>query len=359
MKTSGRRISLSTKRASTSLPVDSPANLIASPANDLEKKMSDTSGQACLEQFGRSGHAGLWQKMFSALLVGMTGWSSRRCNLTWKLKATRFSRSYFQLQASTPRTAGKGSGLLPTVVASDGTRSGEIVTGRSKTRPSGMTYSSALSDLAKSGLLPTPTTGSNRNSRNAIQKIGNAHQDHGVSLGLAQVMEISTGILPKEFDSWEQVPAFYMRLLPTPVASDATTGAIIGKNDRFKMTKGLPRKINQNGKDGSLGLARLAHFLPTPTAQDFKRRGSNSKQQGLSNTENWIDFLPTLAAANDTKGGARSDPIKQDGTFANAIPVASRTRGNTSQLNPLFVMEMMGFPCDWTVLPFQSGAPKA
>lgn len=30
-------------------------------------------------------------------------------------------------------------------------------------------------------------------------------------------------------------------------------------------------------------------------------------------------------------------------------------RGKTSQLNPLFVAEMMGFPPDWTVLPFQSG----
>jgi hypothetical protein len=29
--------------------------------------------------------------------------------------------------------------------------------------------------------------------------------------------------------------------------------------------------------------------------------------------------------------------------------------GQTSQLNPRFVAEMMGFPVDWTELPFQSG----
>lgn len=34
--------------------------------------------------------------------------------------------------------------------------------------------------------------------------------------------------------------------------------------------------------------------------------------------------------------------------------ISSRT-GGTSQLNPLFVAEMMGFPTDWTVLPFQAG----
>jgi hypothetical protein len=31
----------------------------------------------------------------------------------------------------------------------------------------------------------------------------------------------------------------------------------------------------------------------------------------------------------------------------------------TSQLNPRFVAEMMGFPPNWTELPFQSGETKA
>ena len=33
--------------------------------------------------------------------------------------------------------------------------------------------------------------------------------------------------------------------------------------------------------------------------------------------------------------------------------------GATSQLSPLFVEEMMGFPRNWTALPFQSGDEKA
>ena len=33
--------------------------------------------------------------------------------------------------------------------------------------------------------------------------------------------------------------------------------------------------------------------------------------------------------------------------------------GKTSQLSPLFVEEMMGFPQNWTALPFQSGDEKA
>jgi hypothetical protein len=33
--------------------------------------------------------------------------------------------------------------------------------------------------------------------------------------------------------------------------------------------------------------------------------------------------------------------------------------GKSSQLNPRFVAEMMGFPPDWTELPFTNGEMKA
>lgn len=42
--------------------------------------------------------------------------------------------------------------------------------------------------------------------------------------------------------------------------------------------------------------ATVSGLLPTATAQDFKRRGPNSKQQGLSNVENWSGMLPTPRA---------------------------------------------------------------
>ena len=45
--------------------------------------------------------------------------------------------------------------------------------------------------------------------------------------------------------------------------------------------------------------------LPTPTTQEWKRRGPNSSQQGLSNTENW---LPT-PLARDWKGVGRAGQL--------------------------------------------------
>ena len=135
-------------------------------------------------------------------------------------------------------------------------------------------------------------------------------------------------------------------------------------------------------------------LLPTPTAQDFKRRGPNSKQQGLPEvvrkllpTPTAIDAgsgrinkskspnataRPTLAAAVKMK--LLLTPRASDGMRANftmeslrrhkkknaeksnlAEQIAHKIGGGTSQLNPLFVEEMMGFPLDWLVSPFQGG----
>lgn len=129
-------------------------------------------------------------------------------------------------------------------------------------------------------------------------------------------------------------------------------------------------------------------LLPTATAQDFKRRGPNSKQQGLSNTENWVGMLPTPRVKGDgnshqrIKDGRIDDlttmarfgllptPTKSDynargnqpnwkgDDLVSHIHRTTSQTGTTSQLNPLFVAEMMGFPTDWTLLPFQSGETK-
>ena len=111
-------------------------------------------------------------------------------------------------------------------------------------------------------------------------------------------------------------------MLTTPVRSDARTGSIIGKNDTFRETKGLPRKVNQNGTGGSVGLARLVQLLPTPKAQEA--RGNASKDRGKRNLTDEVSKLHNIP-------------------------------GKSSQLNPRFVAEMMGFPVNWTELPFQSG----
>jgi hypothetical protein len=175
--------------------------------------------------------------------------------------------------------------------------------------------------------------------------------------------EIEFGLLPTEM------------MLPTPTASDATTGAIIGKNDIFKETSGLPRKINQNGTDGSVGLARLVqlkpNLLPTPTAMDatnatVSMKSSQTKEGSMhSMTLTRMmdkDLLPTPTTM-DWKGKQASEYKQDRGEetefVMESLPGwAEKSTGITSQLNPLFVAEMMGFPIEWLILPFQDGEKK-
>ena len=94
-------------------------------------------------------------------------------------------------------------------------------------------------------------------------------------------------------------------LLPTPMASDATTGAIIGKNDQFVTTRnGTPRRINQNGQNGSVGLARMVRLLPTPNAREadkYSKKYNPNSQMGTALTAMAVNgMLPTPAAGLST-----------------------------------------------------------
>ena len=111
-------------------------------------------------------------------------------------------------------------------------------------------------------------------------------------------------------------------LWPTPVASDGTSGAVVGKNDTFYETaSGMPRKINKNGKDGSVGLGRLVKLWPTPQASDNRDRGN----------------LSSGAV------GRRREKGKQ-------ISLSQSVSETSGALNPPWVEWLMGYPIGWTDL---------
>ena len=113
-------------------------------------------------------------------------------------------------------------------------------------------------------------------------------------------------------------------LLPTPTASDAGAAAILNENTNIVFTgKGTPRKVSNNGVNGSLGLARTVMLLPTPTVNESKNNPSGASQ--------W----------------ARHDSLNVEAAKLQGL---NKTTGKDFQLNPLFVEEMMGFPIGWTDL---------
>jgi len=119
-------------------------------------------------------------------------------------------------------------------------------------------------------------------------------------------------------------------LLPTPTAmmDEATIEKVDARNQK-QMEKGNSPFI--------LGLAQQAMrgMLPTPCTRDYK--GDRTLTNGKNITMKGEEMNLTLEQAARIMGGVQNNSSKN------------------SQLNPQFVAEMMGFPTDWTELPFLNG----
>ena len=230
-----------------SLQEGSPVNPTAWPESERERRTSATCGPRCCALFENAPRATSWAKTFAALLVGMEGWSSKRCALTWKLKGTLYNRSYFQLAVSAHPT--------------DGT---------------------------ESGLLLTPTTCEDVRDTDKFMKRMEKYDNR------TTVPNLATQVLG---------------MLPTPTTDERDT------------------KYAQGGTN----LRAAVKMLPTPTTRDHKGARSLEAREAMQQ--------------NSKRGLTLSD-------------VHAET-GKTSQLSPLFVEEMMGFPKNWTASPFQGGDEKA
>jgi hypothetical protein len=145
--------------------------------------------------------------------------------------------------------------------------------------------------------------------------------------------------------------------LPTPTASDATSGAVIGKNDTYyTTTNGMPRKVNQNGKDGSVGLGRLVKMWPTPKANE---PGMTAKTTGRG-VEKSTHLTTQVALAEgiiDRKTGrlfatpqARDFRTGQQSRWENLKRTRNLNDQIGGQLNPTWVEWLMGWPLGWTDL---------
>jgi hypothetical protein len=263
--------------------------------SDLEKKMNATCGPKCLESYGRFNRNGLWAKTFSALLIGQEGWFSKRCKLTWKVKGTKYNRMYFQLRVSTLPTNEIGFGLL------------------------------------HSELLPTPESFDLNSARHPelSEKDKKKYAEKGINLhcNLRQMARLSLLPTPRaqERDNSKQriikgkidtLPTMAkLGMLPTPTTQDARIGENNIGGSKHRMERGSVALA-----DIALGLTN--QMLPTPTRSDYNGRGNQPNWKGT-------DLVSTIHKA----------------TFQT---------GTTSQLNPQFVAEMMGFPPNWLELPFQN-----
>lgn len=154
-------------------------------------------------------------------------------------------------------------------------------------------------------------------------------------------------------------------LLPTPRVSEIEGAAV--KN--VELNNGSFSRTNKQGVRWGVKLKDViaSGLLPTPEANNFKNghktishRIERKMEQGWTiglNDRATLGLLPT-PTTRDTKG-ANGEKHMSNGTgrkHLDQLPNALKFQhGITGQLNPLFVAEMMGFPVDWTVLPFLNG----
>ena len=157
-------------------------------------------------------------------------------------------------------------------------------------------------------------------------------------------------------------------LLPHPMASDATTGAISGKNDQFVTTRNrTPRRINQNGQNGrgTCENGSVASYSQCPEADKYSKKYNPNSQMGTALTAMAVNgMLPTPAARDYQPSVSPTNIERKNGKMRTDalcnLPVmlgasfAERWKNFPTQ--SLFVAEMMGFPPDWTVLPFKVAA---
>lgn len=100
---------------------------------------------------------------------------------------------------------------------------------------------------------------------------------------------------------------------------------------------------------------RVEALLATGAKTIQSRNCGENRPNSILDAVNFYGLLPTPTATSDKKGGCtRTDESRQNDTLAHAVHGVLGEPGKTSQLNPPFVAEMMGFPPDWLELPFQS-----
>jgi hypothetical protein len=211
--------------------------------------------------------------------------------LTWKLKGTKFNRLLFQQHPKTLRT-----------------------------------------EEIEFGLLPTPTS---------VQRDHPERVEALKATGATEVYSRNNGgSRPNSIIDFMN----FHEMLPTPNARDWKDSIGSGTDaPSIGLTRGysLGQKINS--------------FLPTPTGLNGDAYADNSPNSHLRHTPN----IATLAAkgmlptptCQDAKMKENS-PSQQHKIHELSIAVAG---GSNSLLNPRFVAEMMGFPPNWTELPFLNG----
>jgi hypothetical protein len=122
----------------------------------------------------------------------------------------------------------------------------------------------------------------------------------------------------------------------------------------------MSRKNGDNRPNRILDMAMFTGILPTPKAWDGGGGGARPVNNGKTTFGSpgvkdlaIAGLLPTPRTTGKENYQTRSKRQCHEKAMSYLDSNIQYHLGTTSQLNPRFVLEMMGFPTDHTMLPFQ------
>jgi hypothetical protein len=319
------------------------------------------------------------------------------------MKGTKFSRLLFQLQPKTHRTEETDAGLLPTPTAMMDEAPIEKVDARNQKQmeKGNSPFILGLGQQAMRGMLPTPTVmdSANNGDMTAAAKLmqGATHRASGQPIQKTLTMEIHQQILSDNQPLMEELankPMLKRTNLPPQKEFVEWIRSVTNAKELSQIidvkistaehwfrtdTKGFSHpsieewtKIAEifqvteqmNARMMEQSSIEWTGMLPTPTAMDSTNATATMKstqvKEGSMHSMTLSRFLLTPSASDGLRSGMTMDSLKRHNKVnaenSNlAEQIAHKVGGGTSHLNPRFVAEMMGFPVNWTELPFQNG----
>lgn len=361
---------------------DSPASLSHLQAEERERKMTAISGHICFGQSGRFSQIGSLVRT----LMESSRWFSPAKRLKWQTQIIFSTKvTYTERFNDTPLT--KSAKVLSEKVMKSNRLLFRLVP---LVRPIDETECGLSQDVF-SQMLPTPNAMDIQHKDMDINEQGRRNSKNGKtshSLGLqdmayADLLPTPTSIdcgsgrinkspSPNAAERPTLAKAAKMDLLPTPMANDIQHRKRVQELKESGATQFQSRKNGASRPNGLMDYLNFHELFPTPSARDWKgcTTPGQKKQNGnvygetlpgrVKKMDEW-GFLLTPQASDSKRCNMSMETLKHhkkkqgDPSKSNfAEQIAHKTGGGTSQLNPLFVEEMMGYPLMYTAYPFLS-----
>lgn len=368
------------------------------------QKILDISGRKCLDLSKKSARTTLLGRMCLDYLVLKGEWYLNRCALTWKAKATKSRRLYFQLVPQVHRTEEIGSGLLLTPTRCEEVQDLDQFQKRMEKYPNGTKMPNLATQIQ--GLLPTPRVGGEEGYETRAKR-----QGHEKAISYLEAnLQFHLLPTPTKSESIDVARPVVMRgnspriqsnqgvdgqaklvdmlasgLLPTPNRSDVEGGVtqtVSQKNGRFVRTSDTTgteygaklRDAVSLLNQGLMATPNTMDHLPSRSYEAMKEQATNGGRKNRmrpSNLREQIDPMMQQAyteARMEANNVLLKTPGAQDanmesmtskgvsGTSGNLAQEAmngmlskrmEETTGTTGHLSHHFTLDMMAFPPNW------------